>query len=84
MISQPHSAPRAICTFYIVVFTILFTTLRFPRSTATPDHGVGGFERPAATCADPGKEMGPQLLRRGGQRPERKTASVRCVAVFLA
>ena len=34
---QPHSAPRAVCTFYIVLFTILFTTLRFPKSTATPD-----------------------------------------------
>ena len=50
---QPHSAPRAVCTFYIVLFTILFITLRFPKSTATPDHGVGGFERPAATSADP-------------------------------
>ena len=41
--AQPHSAPRAVCTFYILLFTILFTTLRFPKSTATPDHGVGGY-----------------------------------------
>ena len=57
---QPHSAPRAVCTFCIILFTILFTTLRFPKSTATPDHGVGGFERPAATSADPENELATQ------------------------
>ena len=76
---QPHSAPRAVCTFYIVLFTILFTTLRFPKSTATPDHGVGGFRGPAATCADPGREMGPQLSRREGTHGPRKTANVQAV-----
>ena len=35
--AQPHSAPRAVCTFSIILFTILFTTLRSPKSTATPD-----------------------------------------------
>ena len=35
--APPHSAPPAVCTFYIVLLTILFTTLRFPKSTATPD-----------------------------------------------
>ena len=43
MTPQPHSAPRAVCTLYIVLCTILFSTLRFPKSTATPDHGVGGL-----------------------------------------
>ena len=44
----------------IVLFTILFFTLRFPKSIATPDLGVGGFERPAATSADPENEIATQ------------------------
>ena len=61
---------------------MLFTTLRFPKSTATPDHGVGGFERPAATCADPGREMGPQLSRREASPPKscERTSRVRMCA----
>ena len=41
-IPPPYSAPPAVGIFYIILFTILFFTLRFPKSTATPDLGVGG------------------------------------------
>ena len=75
--AQPHSAPRAVCTFYIILFTILFTTLRFPKSTATPDHGVGGFcwgLRPHAPTLQ--RAIAPQLPRRDDKRRSGPTVNV--------
>ena len=34
--------PPAVGTFYTILFTIRLTTLRFPKSTTTPDPGVSG------------------------------------------
>ena len=34
----------------------------------TPAPGVGGFKRPAATCADPERALAPQLPRRDEAR----------------
>ena len=78
---HPFSAPVPSPLEYFTRLFLAYTVLLGPFFLAPPHAGpgVGGFERPAATCADPGREMGPQLSRREGTHRPRKAANVQAV-----
>ena len=70
---QPLPAPRPPNYSYyynLHLFSSYFTFcyLRLPYVYRHAETGVGGFKRPAATCADPERALAPQLPRRDQAR----------------